>query len=133
MKSAVNFFTLISSILSLCIAAIAVLLYVLYLIYRLLQETDEIAPFKHFISHPLIINLQWFTPWCTHNVANKKGNGCNCTRCTRGSGIPDPDNGISSFQEILENYVLDLLCDFMSKKPSRIDGISSRLLKCFLI
>ena len=61
MKSAVNFFTLISSILSLCIAAIAVLLYVLYVIYRLLQETDEIAPFKRFISHPLIINLQWFT------------------------------------------------------------------------
>ena len=37
MKSAVNFFTLISSILSLCIAAIAVLLYVLYVIYTIIR------------------------------------------------------------------------------------------------
>jgi hypothetical protein len=25
---------------------------------------------------------------CTHKVENAKGNGCTCTRCTRGSGIP---------------------------------------------
>jgi hypothetical protein len=28
-------------------------------------------------------------PHCTHKVENAKGNGCTCTRCTRGSGIPD--------------------------------------------
>jgi hypothetical protein len=28
-------------------------------------------------------------PHCTHRVENAKGKGCTCTRCTRGSGIPD--------------------------------------------
>ena len=28
-------------------------------------------------------------PHCTHKVENAKGKGCTCTRCTRGSGIPD--------------------------------------------
>jgi hypothetical protein len=30
-------------------------------------------------------------PHCTHKVENAKGKGCTCTRCTRGSGIPDFD------------------------------------------
>ena len=40
-----------------------------------------------------------------------------------------PDNGLSCFQEIPENHVLNLLCGLESKKATRIDGISSRILK----
>jgi hypothetical protein len=28
-------------------------------------------------------------PHCTHKGENAKGKGCTCTRCTRGSGIPE--------------------------------------------
>ena len=28
-------------------------------------------------------------PHCTHKGENAKGKGCTCTRCIRGSGIPD--------------------------------------------
>ena len=40
-----------------------------------------------------------------------------------------PDNGLSCFQEIPENHVLNLLCSLESKKAAGIDGISSRILK----
>ena len=38
-----------------------------------------------------------------------------------------PDNGLSSFQEIPENHVLNLLCGLESKKAAGIDGISSHV------
>ena len=40
-----------------------------------------------------------------------------------------PDNGLSGFQEIPENHILNLSCGLESKKAAGIDGISPRILK----
>ena len=52
----------------------------------------------HFLERRLILSVvkvlctrytHSLHPHCTHKVENAKGKGCTCTRCTRGSGIPE--------------------------------------------
>jgi hypothetical protein len=57
----------------------------------------------HFLERRLILSVvkvlctrytHSLHPLCTHKVENAKGKGCTCTRCTRGSGIPDGEENL---------------------------------------
>jgi hypothetical protein len=67
-------------------------------------------------------------PHCTQRVENAKGKGCTCTRCTRGSGIPETNHLQSKFTIIgPNNYKTSLLCGLISQtsaeKPPKNGGV----------